>query len=1031
MAISDYGVDAVLVLARGYVQRAVARVVDGMDLCALRGIIPALGTTKDYKISTSSDWMFRFGGLSFAQTDTGVEIQIQLATTCGQAKVNGSVVDMIRISEPLSFSGAGTTLRVTFERFSFGFDVDLSSLQVGDVQLAFPSEDPATAKVLTGGSLAIGLIIDVADTGGAFSLAARGGPPPMYPIYVQPATVDFARFRNDFNLDNHHSDWALGLDQWLLDALVRASPIKSEKLRVRLRVTQASEQGLTLAGRGEAYHKDDWWDVSVKARAEIQLVNGSFQVAWTLTKAEAGPFDKDVLDDLKKRGRQSGTIAFPLPAQIGDPKSSIGALSVSAVSHGDGLLRMQGTGTARDYVEANAIVLPRMLDFGRELDGQPARTSDRIYIRNAHARLLEGKDRLRLHVCTPKAITGARPESFSISAPPPGTNAPPLAAGNSASWQVEFRGEAGQNHEAEVVFLTSDGRHVVTLRALLAPASIELSHRRSAPKQYVRCDMSSKFTNPQRHADFIVTIRNAGPGNAALLGAQLVDATGARFQISWFEAPLYYDTPGLSFRDGKYSFSPHVIPPDRAATLGIDFELERDDRSGSVKLVLETTEGPRELSFSTAEESEQSSINVAKGPLVASLDLQTFDRICFEFGKMETLGVREQLADFQQLLEGLPTDCCPPPAQPMCLCANMADLAFAELPPKVVLEIGPRGDDGVQPWTRWTSGGEGNRVLAPYDPEQGVELRISGAQGAFIKGALRRWTASRVGRVMLDRPVTGATWTDGGVAVLADDRLLHYRIDANRIEQIDEHVLGWRPTWISGADGLVAVGGVDGVTMFEARRERLVDAKQSQIGLELGAMSYVRALDATRLIGVRNDRISVLEAKELRVQHETDRPEGSIRAAVPLRRGALLFADDKVELMRFASDHPQPLGQATVPSAHSVMVIGSLVYAVDRGGVGSVLHIGGRALESRGQVRFPAGWSDLLPGGAVAFRGRQLVAARADAKGFNVFRFTMGKADLLALTGAFSSKKPGPQVVRPTIDRTLITRPLPTTKIPR
>src|SRR5690606_5997237 len=135
-------------------------------------------------------------------------------------------------------------------------------------------------------------------------------------------------------------------------------------------------------------------------------------------------------------------------------------------------------------------------------------------------------------------------------------------------------------------------------------------------------------------------------------------------------APRYYDTPGLWLRDGEYRFPPHVIPPDRAAVLGVDFELERDGQPGSVKLVIETTEGPRELTLSTTDELEGADTNVIDGPLVASLDLQSFDRICLEIGKMETIGMRERLEGFQDLLEGLPTDCCPPPAQPMCLCAN-------------------------------------------------------------------------------------------------------------------------------------------------------------------------------------------------------------------------------------------------------------------------------------------------------------------------------------------------------------------------
>ena len=365
----------------------------------------------------------------------------------------------------------------------------------------------------------------------------------------------------------------------------------------------------------------------------------------------------------------------------------------------------------------------------------------------------------------------------------------------------------------------------------------------------------------------------------------------------------------------------------------------------------------------------------------------------------------KQVGEFLSLLGGDP--CCPPPKGPACLCVDLWEAAFLDVPPGVVLEI----LDGAGSVIAGNQARFRTRILmVPIKEKNGYALRarvpqtIAGGKSSPV--ILRRWVAQQDGLYKSGVPLTDLAAL-GSYAYAAgpsglDVVNLKDPLNPVRAAQIT-HMAGVTSLSALGKRHLLAAEG--GLKVFD-----LADPEQPKAIGSLPLTPGIRAVFATR-VGERNLAVACGPAKQLHVLDLSDpaHPEelGSTATHVLpgrlLARGSRAFLTGKegMELFDLSKPkQPESVGLlSTEREVRNAAFLGSFaVLAYDSRSLDMVDISKPRSPSVAGSLQMEEWVSEFTPlaGTVVRFGGRFL-AMKGDQLGFRVMRLRRNHVDGAAL----------------------------------
>jgi hypothetical protein len=531
-----------------------------------------------------------------------------------------------------------------------------------------------------------------------------GGTPRVCFLPEQP-TADRAAFDDFTSSFIDHDDWAVALDEHIVDALLRGKPSfglnnpgsphdcgPEGALRfICLHLSELVESDLTagiVRVRGEGnvfvcpeewflfidFAPDDWYGIDFRADVTLSVLPSGLQGEYVLTSASVG--GQDALETIEENFPDlfAGEISVGVSNTFGNAEDTLGQLRMTDVEvFTDGLV-LRGIRTSvllNPAIDAPSRVLfATACEEDDEPNDEPHEATFTIAGRNA-----------LLHVC-PLVIRGTDAVSFSVVSPAalqPGGDGVTIEPGNSETVRVSLTGQRGRNYSANLDIPNNAERWTVEL---IGDLRIPDVLREPEELQLTRTDHVGLCTGELPPAGLIrrgVKLTNLGPGNLRICSVEISDNDtnpDGREVFHLPEQPL-----------------DRILAVDEQIRIGVNFRPGESgvgqEFNGMLGIVTNAGSVSVELTGRLDRSTDWDSDGLA-GSFVSNFD----DPSGFFCGKADWdmirgLGGRildpRQAEEFFSFLGGV--DCCPPPRGPACLCVDLWEIAFGDLPRNVSLEV--------------------------------------------------------------------------------------------------------------------------------------------------------------------------------------------------------------------------------------------------------------------------------------------------------------------------------------------------------
>jgi hypothetical protein len=835
----------------------------------------------------------------------------------------------------------------------------------------------------------------------------------------------FTEFTESFLQD---SDWAVALDARVVDAMLRGLPSAGMNReggepeedcdhphaarRFCLKLAELQDGLIRVSGQGQVFIcKDpdpvdivpnDWYEVCVDADVTLGLTEPPrrrLSGHYVLTDAALCGADSDLdccvdaMEEVPDRFREGSIQLADVPARFGDPDDPAGELQMEAVElrttgvifRGSGSIRSRG----RPILEAPETVL-----LATGCDGGEGPFTRTFSISNAGA--------TSLHVC-PLVIREVEDEDpdneftnaglFTVTRPArlaDGGQGATLRRDGRQDVIIQLDGEPGQRYTALLDIPNNTGTRTIKLIGDLRPASVadlpetlfleRVDYERACQQGYP----------PARPLHERLEVTNEGPGN---------------LQVCEIEFPTNPANP-----DGNRVFSAlgHLfLAENETGTINVTFAPEESgvDSTYRGRMRLKTNAGDHTVGLVGQ---LQHSVDERLAGILGSFDTDVFcgdaDWDAVEDSGGAILDVK-QAGEFLSFLGGDP--CCPPPKGPACLCVDLWEAAFQDVPPGVVLEI----LDGAGSVIADNQARFRTRILiVPIKEKNGYALRarvpqtVAGGKSSPV--LLRRWVAQQDGLYKSGVPLTDLAAL-GSYAYAAgpsglDVVNLKDPLRPVRAAQIT-HMAGVTSLSALGKQHLLAAEG--GLKVFD-----LANPEQPKAIGSLPLNPGIRAVFATR-VGGKNLAVACGPAKQLHVLDLSDpaHPEelGSTATHVSpgrlLARGSRAFLTGKegMELFDLSKPkQPESVGLlSTEREVRNAAFFGSFaVLAYDSRSLDMVDISKPKSPRVAGSLQMESWVSEFTPlAGALVQLGGRFLALKGDQLGFRVMRLRRNHVDGAAL----------------------------------
>jgi hypothetical protein len=730
------------------------------------------------------------------------------------------------------------------------------------------------------------------------------GLPDQTDVLVSDLQTFFTGFTESFLQD---SDWAVALDASVVDAMLRGLSSAGMNREGRepeencdhphaarrfcLKLAELQDGLIRISGQGQVFIcKDqdpvdlvpnDWYEVCLKADVILSITEPPrrrLSGHYTLTGAELCGSDSDLdccvdaLEEVPDEFREGAIRLADVPTRFGDPDDPAGELEMEAVEPRTNGLVLRGSGSIRSrgrpILEAPETVL---LATGCDSDEGP-------YTRTFS---ISNSGGVSLHICplVIREVEDEDPDSAFTNAGLFTVTRPARLAdrGQGATLRrdgrqdviIQLDGEPGQRYTALLDIPNNTGTRTIKLIGDLRPASVAALPETLFIEHvdYERaCHQGYPPARPIRER-FEVT--NEGPGNL-----QICEIEFPTNPSNPDGDPVFYGSGHPYMAEGETGTVNVIFVPGES---GVDTTFR-----GRMRLV--TNAGDHTVGLVGQLEH---SVDERLAGVLGSFDSDVFcgdaDWDAVQDSGGAILDVK-QAGEFLSFLGGDP--CCPPPKGPACLCVDLWEAAFQDVPPGVELEI----LDGAGSVIATNQARFRTRILiVPIREKNGYALRARVPQtvggGKSSPVLLRRWVAQQDGLYKSGVPLTDLAAL-GSYAYAAgpsglDVVNLKDPLRPVRAAQIT-HMAGVTSLSALGKQHLLAAEG--GLKVFD-----LANPEQPKAIGSLPLTPGIRAVFATR-VGGKNLAVACGPAKRLHVLDLSDpaHPEELGSTATHVSPGRLL-----------------------------------------------------------------------------------------------------------------------------------------------
>lgn len=842
------------------------------------------------------------------------------------------------------------------------FVLPLGSLELGDVTLSL-AQDVGRLKLISDGNLALGLNLNVAS------------------INLQ---ADFTRFLSSYDEShlgpNSQRNWSLSVDERIIAAVVNAMDLSEGRNNLRSthqHMAGLTSSGLTIKGGGEAKNKSfvaDWWGFDFEARANFNVNNpgtdmGIITVDYRVTDVHAHSIivaDSKVMDGLKKKGQDKGSVTVMSPAHFGGPNTPLGRLYILDALPTQGQLTLRGTGTPIGKSPAVIDERPQELIFTKPCPDE----SDNAKI----IRLSTRSDRYPLQVCR-VTIEGADADRFEIKQGRTGNFR--LNPGDSETYKVATTTAPDGRYQAELVCGSNAGLLRIPLTALLGSATLSgLPDSLTLDgEQVLGCGsiMGVGGRNINK-MDRVFFIENSGPGGLLICDVRIQDHTDGRWELEGIEGG-------------------DVLFVGERRTLVLTYHASTLDVFETATLVFVTSEGTLTVNLKgRVRTSTDDNINLP--PEILDLG-SSAQEICFGLVDLEKMMFAwDTINDF--LLEtwrGSQPECCRE-----CLCQEFMELTVQGLAPGSKFELLVEGersaflsDPGTIP---------GFILPIPKDREARIRIEPREDLGSKLHMRMSHWQLSLIKAWHSDRSVLDVSVTGDSIVTLGEGALLGHSLSKDgSIETFAEGRSNWQATSLSSLNKLLVLCGERGLELLSltdgtfkpiARVEMEPTRFILPIPKDSDLHPLIRNGRCTYLVG--NGTMTLLDLTDPGRPREILQVETRVQATTGFTSctSLMLAGPEGIEVFRLdQKGRPETLGTLKLSGVTSVFGNPEKIFAVDNEGLIHIIGLSKGGLKSLGMVRnlLP----NFLPQGRIQVLGNRIIAGRRDSSGFNVYEIQRGR----------------------------------------
>jgi len=969
-----------------------ARALHAQNL-ALFAALPRISAVLDSEgrqLEPDTDWLCRYGDAWFAESGGEAKLFVTLETVTGEVSIEGGPANAASVTLVGDFSfsrGSGSReLLLTFGLAGLDSTIplDLGSIEIKGLALSFPAADPAVAKALPDGSVAIGLVLDaefdiepleggedaearwIHTQRSRLSVGPRGsGGFAGWPTLQPPATdlSKFAAFDVDLlDLDqNYVIDWAVAFDDWVIDAVIRLNVVAiKDQVRLRLWLRDTSPERLRLGGDGSGVWCDDWWDIGVRADATLGFSGrGGIEATYEITRATADTCDKDLLSALQDSGVHRGRLAVDLPTRVSPASSPLGAMAVNTLGLGSGWVGVGG-GPGISAIDPPQLEIDDELIVARPLPGHSVRGQLWVGNRSAPGRT----QRLPLQIGVIR-IEGNDAARFSVDPVGADDPQPRVAPGEQTSFHIAIDRNDELNHEVTAAVLTTGGRRDVPVRFLLAPSSLSAEVRRGGTVvRELGCGSDASVPTERSAASFTVTISNAGPGATSLARLSFPSLSHG----AWWVIAMDVNGENQPLNKSGDVWRPPAGPPVLAPGGVVSIYIGAAEAAADGPPDATTPSGPHsndgELTATLRMRYSDGDFDVPIGAGSLEADIGVGDDLVGNFGvdgdhicaELAGLREREEIAQLggglEAIVDALQTSCCPPPSPPSCTCID-----FLEMESRDALEGVLTLEAGGRDVFEYQFGSDPERLFMPWpggDTRVALQ-RSSSTSERPVRMKITRWTASRERVIPSDTAIDRIELTPNGELSLHGEG------------SVATHQL-WGTPDATARDRAMASGPT-------ARRAPPFDRDSFAIGDNriTASTSDLHLHDAT---GRQRHRLQLA------------RP---IVGLTPIRGGLVTWDAEGLSVIRQVRGRLVLRGTTAIAEPRGILVAGNTLFALGKTGASTVFRLGYRDIRAAGRFVVPPQWAKMLPRGAVRTMGLWAAAVSEDGRSVSVWRLRRGR----------------------------------------
>ena len=984
-----YGVDAVVHIKKAPLIQAVTSALHQQDTCNINVLQLPIGL----QTFTAVDAALSVENVDFHWNGNNVFLDVDFKRLAGTLEISGQSGTVQTASFSLEViadpaTDGGVLIRPAASLLGSGLEIplDLSFIPKPLVST------PGTLKMV-GDTLALGLNYNAGNFTSAF---LHPGTQPNHALFHD---------QYDRNPVTAGSDWALALSEWLLDVYVQRADFSDDKFDLYnlalMAVNGATYTNVFISGEG-GYEVEisgvDYGDATI-----CFWTSGTFAIGNKLTfNLEIGGADfchgSSWLDGLVSpmdyigEDRYQSVKLDDLPLAFGSSNQAPGRMRVEDIDYQNDSLVIRGPLTF------NGGLIPHETELLVDLlEVPPPCRPDRIrtYRREVLGAVATNEDN-RVDVFFCRAIVfGPDAQYFEVDFDPKR-----LRPGRTV--RIGYRCTAPpdtRTYQAYIGLVTNVDMKAVEIKAffepttLEGPTKIEIFKSRKKASTNLAC---VRDWEDDRHCGS-VHFHNTGPGAATLCDISTSQAGNPMLSA--------YANNWLSENDARGEV---YIPPGGSVNVRVcyPFETEEHTWQGGT-LQLETTAGDFDLSIQTKPQPPRSIGEFDPDDHLFDELIPLSVGLCLALQKAE-IDVALSLPiepDWWHFLDfGL--DCCPPPTQPYCRCAEFLVLKLHNGP---ALDILVTHNDGTRLLELRTDEGAAY-VLTPFPNTSRAGIQISpvgpvGNPSDYMEFHLQRLRLSRVGLVTSASEFSGLTAVGNHLAALEGTTVKLFGFAKTGVPRsVQDFALGASAMEITGAGNHLLVTGANRLTVLLLPGERLQNVTSLSwdyhhliAGGDLGTLAPDLTAPFGGLAQFQTRYAVAIGAKELALYDFQDpaKPVPRNRETIGMTpkggaafgRRLYLFDDHYIDTYELdAQWRVRQIGRVRQAEAVSLLPLFGWVLALSKGGREmGVFKDSAQGLLPRGTMRLPTDWHETFAsGGSLQRFGTRLVSLTENRRGFQI-----------------------------------------------